>query len=168
MAASPTRLLTFGFLASKTFGLNLGPLKAKDNYGMRDEQEKMFGLQKGPLGQDRLHTWSETAKRGRMFICFVGLILTSYVCSVHQQSKYLSEKFGSVEDILVEMRIIRCIEHKGRMKFITPFVGAQVDICREFGFDTPEKCASTYVSKKKSTTPMRGRPAKPKTVTQEY
>lgn len=168
MAASPTRLLTFGFLASKTFGLNLGPLKAKDIYGMRDEQEKMFDLQKGPLGQDRLRTWSETAERGRMFICFVGLILASYVRSVHQQSKYLSEKFGSVEDILAEMRTIRCIEHKGRMKFITPFVGAQVDICREFGFDTPEKCAPTYVSKKKSTTPKRGRPAKPKTVTQEY
>ena len=161
-------LLTSGFFASKTFGVDLDPLKAKDNYGMRDEQEKMFGLQKGPLGQDRLRTWSETAKRGRMFICFVGLILASYVRSVHQSSKFLSEKFGSVEDILAEMRTIRCIEHKGRMKFITPFVGAQVDICREFGFDIPERCAPKYVSKKKSATPKRGRPAKPKTVTQDF
>ena len=161
-------MLTSGFFASKTFGLDLEPLKAKDNYGMRDEQEKVFGLQKGPLGQDRLRTWSETAKRGRMFICFVGLILASYVRSVHQHSKYLSENFGSVEDILAEMRTIRCIEHKGRMKFVTPFVGAQVEICREFGFDIPEKCAPKYVSKKKSATPKRGRPAKPKTVTQEF
>ena len=161
-------LLTSGFFASKTFGVDLDPLKAKDNYGMRDEQEKMFSLQKGPLGQDRLGTWSETAKRGRMFICFVGLILASHVRSVRRQSKFLSEKFGSVEDILAEMRTIRCIEHEGRMKFITPFVGAQVDICREFGFDIPERCAPKYVSRKKSATPKRGRPAKPKTVTQEF
>ena len=144
-----TMMLTSGFFASKTFGLDLDPLKAKANYGMRDEQEKMFGLQKGPLGQDRLRTWSETAKRGRMFVCFIGLILASYVRSVHRQSKFLSDKFGSIEDILAEMRTIRCIEHKGRMKFITPFVGAQVDICKEFGFDIPEKCAPTCVSKKK-------------------
>ena len=161
-------MLTSGFFASKTFGVDFDPLKAKDNYGMRDEQEKMIGLQKGPLGQDRLRTWSETAKRGRMFVCFIGLILASYVRSVHQSSKYLSEKFAAVEDILAEMRTIRCIEHKGRMKFITPFVGAQVEICREFGLDIPEKCAPTYVSKKKSVTPKRGRPAKPKTVTQEF
>lgn len=161
------RLLTSGFFACKTFGMDLDPLKAKDNYGMRDEQEKMIGLQKGPLGQDRLRTWSETAKRGRMFICFVGLILASYVRSVHRSSKFLSENFGSAEDILAEMRTIRCIEHKGKMKFITPFVGAQVDICREFGFDIPDRCAPKYVSRKKSATPKRGRPAKPKTVTQD-
>lgn len=76
-------LLTSGFFACKTFGVDLDPLKAKDNYGKRDEQEKMFGLQKGPLGQDKLRTWSETVKRGRMFICFVGLILVSYIRSVH-------------------------------------------------------------------------------------
>lgn len=161
-------LLTSGFFASKTFGVNFGPLKAKDNYGMRDEQEKMFGLQKGPLGQDRLRTWSETSKRGRMFICFVGLILASYVRAIHKESTYLSEKFGSVEDIIAEMRTIRCIEHKGRMKFITPFVGLQVDICKEFGIDIPQNCAPQYVSRKKPVTPKVGRPANPKTVTQEF
>lgn len=161
-------LLTSGFFASKTFGVNFGPLKAKDNYGMRDEQEKMFGLQKGPLGQDRLRTWSETSKRGRMFICFVGLILASYVRAIHKESTYLSEKFGSVEDIIAEMRTIRCIEHKGRMKFITPFVGLQVDICKEFGIDIPQNCAPQYVSRKKPATPKVGRQANPKTVTQEF
>ena len=161
-------LLTSGFFASKTFGLDLDSLEAKDNYGMRDEQEKMFELQKGPLGQDRLRTWSETSKRGRMFICFVGLMLASYVRSVHKGSAYLSEKFNTVEDMIAEMRTIRCIEHKGRMKFVTPFVGAQVEICKEFGIEIPESCAPQYVSRKKSATPKVGRPAKPKTVNQEF
>ena len=160
-------LLTAGFFASKTFGVDFDPLQAMDNYGMRDEQEKCFGLQKGPLGQDRLRTWSEAAKHGRMFICFVGLILASYVRSVHKGNEYLSKKFGAIEDILAEMRSIRCIEHQGRLKFITPFVGAQVDICNAFGFEIPAGCAPDYISRKKSTKPKRGRPAKPKVERQE-
>ncbi len=53
-----TVLLTAGFFASKTIGVDFDPLQAMNNYGMRDEQEKCFALQKGPLGHDRLRTWS--------------------------------------------------------------------------------------------------------------
>lgn len=65
-----------------------------------------------------------------------------------KQSKFLSEKFGSIEYILAEMQTITCIENKGKMKFITSLVEEQVDIYREFGFDFPERCELTYVSKK--------------------
>lgn len=161
------RMLTAGFFASKTIGVDWTALEALDNYGMRDEQEKCFQLQKGPIGQDRLRTWSETARRGRMFVCFLGLILASYVRHGWQSSELLRKKFGSTESVLEEMRTIRCIEHDGRAKFITPFVGAQVDICREFGFDIPDGCAPTYTSKAKAAKPRRGRPAKPRTEAQE-
>ena len=156
------RLRTSGFFASKTVGLDLDPLQAMDNYGMRDEQEKCFQLQKGPLGQDRTRCWSESAKHGRMFICFVGLILASYVRSVWESNDYLRKKFGSTESVLAEMRTIRCIEHKGRLKFVTPFVGEQVEICKAFGFDIPVGCAPAYTSKAVKD-PNRGRPSKPKT-----
>ena len=55
-----------GFFASKTIGVDFDPLQAMNNYGMRDEQEKCFALQKGPLGHDRLRTWSEGGTRGRL------------------------------------------------------------------------------------------------------
>lgn len=155
-------LLTAGFFASKTIGVDFDPLQAKDNYGMRDEQEKAFALQKGPLHQDRLRTWSESSKHGRMFICFVGLILASYVRSFWESDEHLHKKFGSTEAILAEMRTIRCIEHSGRMKFITPFVGEQVNICKAFGFQIPDGCSPAYVSKARPTGRKRGRPAKPK------
>ncbi len=102
-----------------------------------------------------------------MFICFVGLILASYVRSVWESNDYLRKKFGSTESVLAEMRTIRCIEHKGRLKFVTPFVGEQVEICKAFGFDIPVGCAPAYTSKAKSKTPKRGRPSKPKTEIQE-
>lgn len=158
-----TMLLTAGFFASKTIGVDFDPMQAMDNYGMRDEQEKCFALQKGPLGHDRLRTWSKGGKRGRMFIYFVGLILASYVRSVWQSDEVLRKRFTSTEAVLAEMRTIRCVEHTGRMKFITPFVGSQVDICKAFGFSIPDGCAPVYVSKAKSLTRRRGRPAKAKT-----
>ena len=162
-----TLLLTAGFFASKTIGVDFDPLQAIDNYGMRDEQEKCFALQKGPLGHDRLRAWSEGGKRGRMFIYFVGLVLASYVRSVWQKDDMLRKKFSSNEALLAEMRTIRCIEHTGKMKFITPFVGLQVDICKSFGFSIPDGGAPLYVSKAKPVTRKRGRPAKPKVEKQE-
>jgi len=130
-------LLTAGFFASKTIGVDLDPLAARDNYGMRDEQEEAFALQKGALGQDRLRTWSETSKHGRMFITFIGLILASYVRATWKGNEVLKKKFGSTEAVLAEMRTIRYIEHSGKFKFITPFVGAQIDICKAFGCTRP-------------------------------
>ena len=38
----------------------------------------------------------------------------------------LRKKFSSTEAVLAEMRTIRCIEHTGKMKVITPVVGSQV------------------------------------------
>ena len=58
-------LLTAGFFASKTIGLDFYPLQAMNNYGIRDEPEKCFALQKGPLGHDRLRTLFEGGTRGR-------------------------------------------------------------------------------------------------------
>ena len=156
--------LTSGFFASKTLGLDLNPMEAKFNYGMRDEQEKTFMMQKGTLGEDRLRVCTESSKHGRMFICFVALILASYVRHMRDTKEELRDAFPSTESILEEMRTIRCIEHDGHRKFITPFVGAQVTICDAFGFEIPEGCRPTYTSRK-STKGKRGRPAKPQTET---
>ena len=152
--------LTSGFFASKTLGLDLDPIEARSRYGMRDEQEKTFMLQKGPLGEDRLRVCTESSKHGRMFICFVALILASYIRHIRDSKPELAKSFTSMSAILEEMQTIRCIEHDGRRKFITPFVGDQLLICDAFGFEVPEGCRPTYTSKK-STKGKRGRPPKP-------
>ena len=120
---------------------------------------KTFGVDFTPLEAMNKHS--------RMFVCFIGLILASYVRSVHKQNEHLRTKFASIEDILAEMRSIRCIEHEGQVKFITPFVGAQVDICKAFGFDIQDGCSLTYTSRKKSLKPGLCRPAKSKVEHQE-
>ena len=120
---------------------------------------------KSQLGFNRQRNWSEEGKTGRLLVLFVGLILSSYVRHIWKTTS-LHKQFSSTLEVLDEMRSIRCIEHTNRAKFITPFVGGQLDICEAFGFKIPEGCTPKYASRKKSA-PRRGRPSKPKTTTLE-
>ena len=64
------------------------------------------------------------------------------------------------------MRSIRIVEHKGKAKHITPFVGRQLDICDAFGFVVPDGCAPKY-KPRKAITKGPGRPPKAKTISEE-
>lgn len=147
-----------GFFAIITLRLDMDSMEALEAYGLRDEQEKYFQQMKGQMGFDKQRSWSEEGKTGRLFVLFVALIISSYLRHIWKTTN-LKDTFSSTHEMLDEMRSIRCIEHKGKARFITPFVGSQMDICKAFGFDVPQGCAPTYMSKKK-TEKKRGRPKK--------
>jgi hypothetical protein len=147
-----------GFFAIMTHGVDFDAMGAFRAYRLRDEQEKYFQQMKEQMSADRQRNWSEEGKTGRLFILFVSLILSSYVRHIWKSTK-LREKFPSSLDVVDEMRPIRLIEHTNRAKVVTPFVGAQVDICEAFGFDIPEGCAPAYMSRQKPPR-KRGRPPK--------
>ena len=148
--------ITSGFFACVTHALDFTAMKASESYALRDEQEKCFGLGKGPLGSDRQRCWSEDGKNGRLFVLFVAMILGAYIRHIRQTTE-LKKMFCSYTELLDEMRPIRCIEHAGHAKRITPFVGKQLEICRVFGFPIPEGCDAKYKSKK-TKEKRRGRP----------
>ena len=147
-----------GFFSIMTHGVDFSAMEAFRTYALRDEQEKYFQQMKDQMVSDRQRNWSEEGKTGRLFILFVSLILSSYVRHIWKSTK-LHGLFPSSLDILDEMRPIRLTTHTNRAKVITPFVGAQIDICEAFGFGIPEGCAPAYVSKQKLTS-KRGRPPK--------
>jgi hypothetical protein len=149
-----------GFFSIITHGVDYDPMKTFHTYGLRDEQEKCFQQMKEQMVSDRQRNWSEEGKTGRLFILFVSLIMSSYVRHIWKSTR-LHDLFSSSLDILDEMRSIRLIEHSNRAKLITPFVGAQVDICEVFGFAIPKGCAPTYASRQ---TPKRKRGRPPKKV----
>jgi hypothetical protein len=148
-----------GYFSIMTHGLNYDPIKTLNCYSLRDEQEKYFQQMKSQMVSDRQRNWSEEGKTGRLLILFVSLILSSYVRHIWKSTS-LHNQFSSSLDILDEMRSIRYIQHTNRAKIITPFVGAQLEICKAFGFEVPEGCAPTYVSRQKPTNRKRGRPPK--------
>jgi hypothetical protein len=150
-----------GFFAITTQKLDFDAMETYNHYHLRDEQEKYFQQMKGRLGFDKQQNWSEEGKTGRLLILFVSLMLTSYIRHIWKTTE-LKDLFESSLDILDEMRPIRCVEHTNRVKLITPFVGAQVDICKAFDVEIPEGCAPDYVSKRKFKR-KRGRPRKPAT-----
>ena len=88
---------------------------------------------------------------------FVALVLSSYVRYMWRTK--LDKQFSSSLEILDEMRSIRCFEHAGHARQITPFVGDQLDICKAFGFEPPKGCDVKYESIRK-TERKRGRPRK--------
>jgi hypothetical protein len=147
-----------GFFAIMTHGVDFDAMTAFRTYRLRDEQEKYFQQMKEQMVSDRQRNWSEEGKTGRFFILFVSLILSSYVRHIWKSTK-LHKLFPSSLDVVDEMRPIRLVEHTNRAKAITPFVGAQVDICEAFGFDIPEGCTPAYVSRQKAPR-KRGRPPK--------
>jgi hypothetical protein len=149
-----------GFFAIMTQGVDFSAMETYRTYGLRDEQEKFFQQMKNQMVADRQRNWSEEGKTGRLFILFVSLILSSWVRHIWKSTE-LYELFSSSLEILDEMRPIRLIEHTNRAKVITPFVGAQVDICKAFGFDIPEGCAPVYTSRQNPKR-KRGRPPKSK------
>lgn len=152
--------LLAGFFAIITHGVEGNAMDIFRAYRLRDEQEKYFQQMKSQMVCDRQRNWSEEGKTGRLFILYVSMIISSYLRHIWKSTE-LHELFSSSLEILDEMRPIRCIEHTNKAKFITPFVGKQVDICLAFGFDIPKGCEPTYISKQKFTR-KRGRPAKPK------
>lgn len=149
--------LTSGFFASYMAGINCDAMEAYHHYKLRDEQEKYFAQIKGQLNADRQRCWSEEGKNGREFILFVGLILSSWVRHVWKTK--LQSKFATSLEILDEMRSIRCIEHPGHNKMITPFVGDQIEICKAFEVEPPKGCSKKYESIKLEPI-KRGRPRK--------
>ncbi len=145
-----------GFSAILTHKLEFSAMETFCTYRLRDEQEKYFQQMKSQMVCDKQRNWSEEGKNGRLFILFVGLILSSYLRHVWKTTA-LKDQFSSSLEVLDEMRPIRCIEHTGKAKHITPFVGAQVEICNAYGFPIPPGCAPDYVSKHKRPK-QRGRP----------
>ena len=146
-----------GFFSIMTHAVDFDAVKTFQTYSLRDEQEKYFQQMKDQMMGDRQRNWSEEGKTGRLFILFVGLILGSWVRHTWKSTR-LKDLFRSSLDVLDEMRSIRCIEHSNQA-MITPFVGAQIDICDAFGFAIPENCAPLNISLQKPKR-KRGRPRK--------
>ena len=131
-------------------------MTALHHYALRDEQEKYFSMMKGILGADRQRNSTQLGKEGRLFVLFVAQILGC--CLAYVRKAKLNDNFHSIQDVLNEMRPIRCIEHPGTKPFITPFIGKQVDICKAFGFDIPEGCSPEYMVRKTN----KGKPGRPR------
>ena len=140
---------TSGFRAILTLGVDMTAEEALTHYSLRAEQENDFEQWKSQMQCDRERNSSEGGKAGAMFIQFIAKILSSQLKHMWKSSNELRKTFGSSLSILDEMRKIRLVEYADQQKkLVTPFVGKQLLICKEMGFDIPTGCSKGYRSMK--------------------
>ncbi len=137
-----------GFIAIISYGIKGDSKRIWDIYHLRDEQEKLFSQMKTQIAARRTRAWSEEAHEGRLLVLFVALTFSSHLRHIWKTTP-LYDQFSSSLEILDEMRSIRCIEHTGKAKKITPFIGKQRDICEAFGVAIPKGCEPAGKQKKK-------------------
>lgn len=136
--------LLVGYFANLEVNLKLSAIEANEHYRLRDEQEKTFEGRKTRFNFDKLRCSTEESLRGREFILFVSSIILSHLRRLWREKikpdNKLRQKYPTEIDILDEMRSIRYIEYEGQKSYITPFVGAQLELCQLFGIDIPKGC----------------------------
>lgn len=133
-----------GYFANLEVNLKLSAIEANEHYRLRDEQEKSFEGRKTRFNFDRLRCSTEESLRGREFILFVASIILSHLRRLWREKikpdNKLRQKYPTEIDILEEMRSIRYIEYEEHKGYVTPFVGAQLELCRLFNIDIPKGC----------------------------
>ena len=138
-----------GFIAILSYRVEGDSKRIWDLYHLRDEQEKLFSQMKGQMAARRTRAWSEEGHEGRLLVLFSALTFSSHLRHIWKTTD-LHDMFSSSLEVLDEMRSIRCVEHTGKAKKITPFVGKQVDICEAFGFGIPKGCEPSPKRKRRA------------------
>lgn len=150
-----------GYFASYSYKVSGTAEDMHALYKMRDEQEKYFSQMKGLVLDGRNRAWNELSHSGRRFVSFVSLSVISSVKGIWSDLG-LEKTFPTVMQMIDEMKSIRCIEHTGKAKIITPFVGKQLLVCEAFGLEVPKGCSPDKAKNFDSSTgkKKRGRPPK--------
>lgn len=91
---------------------------------------------------------SEDGKTGRLFILFIGLILSSKVKYIWKNNVDLRKVFRTTLSMLDEMASIRYCDYPNQENHMTSFLQPQVDICRAFDIEVPYECLSTIEQRK--------------------
>ena len=119
-------------------------------YLQRDEQEKYFEQMKSQMNFRTQDCSSEDGKQGRLFLLFIGLILTSIIKRTWNSSKILRKLYTSTYDMVDEMVAIRLCEYPNGTSHLTSFTRPQIEICKEFDIEVPEECLPSTEKKSRN------------------
>jgi transposase len=111
------------------------PKEAAYVYRIKDRIEKAFDNLKNDLDLKRLRIHSNNAMRGRLFIAFIALILTSHIHKT-MKSADLSKKY-TVEELISELEKISLIEFESGIKLMTEITKKQRLIYEKFNVALP-------------------------------
>lgn len=151
-----------GYFSSLTYKVDQNAKESLETYKLRDEQEKYFGQMKDQMSFHTQRNSSEDGKTGRLFILFIGLILSSKL-RWYWNSTSMCDEYESSLDMLDEMETIRFSEYTNGNSHMTTFSAKQAKICDACNVDVPSEClprALREAKQRKQNPKKRGRPPK--------
>ena len=128
-----------GFFANTTHGVDFDPMTAQSHYKLRDEQEKYFYEFKDVYHADMQDCWTEGSRTGRDFICFVGLMIYSWVKHMWSTAG-LKEDYRSTELLLDSMAPIHFSTYPDGTPHMENFNNRQITLCGKFKITPPSEC----------------------------
>ncbi|MBF0362067.1 MAG: IS1634 family transposase [Oligoflexia bacterium] len=106
-----------------------------NKYFRRDIIEKAFDDLKNELNEKELRAHNKYSLLGRMFFNFIALIVQSYCLEVMRKNEEI--KSSTVEEILNELKKIRCVSMLNGDKYVTEITKTQKDIFKAFKIKLP-------------------------------
>ncbi|MBF0298912.1 MAG: IS1634 family transposase [Oligoflexia bacterium] len=106
-----------------------------NKYFRRDIIEKAFDDLKNELNEKKLRAHNKDSLQGRMFFNFITLIIQSYCLEVIRKNDKI--KSFTVEEILNELKKIRCVSMLDCDKYITEITKTQKNIFEAFKIKLP-------------------------------
>lgn len=104
-------------------------------YRTKDSVEKSFDNLKNDLDLNRLRVHSNQALKGRLFICFIALILQSWI-NKKMKDAGLYKKYTQ-EELLYELKKLKCLMFSSRKKVLNEVSKAQKRIFDLFEIPIP-------------------------------
>ena len=104
-------------------------------YRNKDCVEKCFDTMKNELSTNRLRVHSRESMEGRLFISFLGLILSSWIHKTMRE-KDLSKKY-TIGEVIYEMKKLKIIELQNRRQILTETSKTQKELFKKLVNEVP-------------------------------
>ncbi|MBP7868072.1 MAG: IS1634 family transposase [Acidobacteria bacterium] len=92
-------------------------------YRRRDAVEKLFDIMKNELRENRLRVHSRTAVEGRLFLCYLAMILYSSLDNAMREQQLY--KHYTVAEVLAELKTLRSVEMTSGKSYLTEMTKRQ-------------------------------------------
>lgn len=92
-------------------------------YRRRDAVEKLFDILKNELRENRLRAHSRTAVEGRLFLCYLAMILYSSLDNAMRERELY--KYYTIAEVLAELKTLRSVEMTSGRSYLTEMTKRQ-------------------------------------------
>ena len=105
-------------------------------YRMKDNVESLFDTLKNELRDKRLRVHSSEVMEGRLFVCFISLIIHSALTNIMREKELFKDY--TIPELLLQLKKIKIVEMENKKVYLTEISKKQKDIFKKFDISIPK------------------------------